>query len=683
MNGAVIMNLALSDTRLETTDLPEATHAEMANALRALAMDAVEKAKSGHPGMPMGMADVATVLFARFLKFDASAPDWPDRDRFVLSAGHGSMLLYALLHLTGYQSVTIEQLKSFRQLGALTAGHPEAGHCPGIETTTGPLGQGITNAVGMALAERMLNARYGDALVDHFTYVIAGDGCLMEGISHEAIDLAGHLRLNRLIVLFDDNGISIDGATSLATSMDQLMRFRAAGWNAMRINGHDPEAIASALEIARRSTRPTLIACRTTIGYGAPNKQGSAVTHGAPLGADEIAAARQELGWPYPPFEIPEHIAAAWRAIGEQGGAAHAAWARRFAQAEPSRRESFLEDLAGKPNPKLALGMEQLKAQFRAEQAKLATRQASQRCIEVLTKAQPNLVGGSADLTHSNLTQAKSQRPLEARDFGGSYIHFGVREHAMAAALNGIALHGGFIPYGGTFLVFTDYARPAIRLSALMRRRVIYVMTHDSIGLGEDGPTHQPVEHLASLRAIPNLLVFRPADAIETAECWTAAIKAEASPSVLSLSRQALPLLRQADNPDHSIARGAYVLREPEGGRDLSLLASGSEVSLAVEAADRLAGEGIRAAVISMPCWELFAAQPRAYRSAVLGDRPRIGIEAAVRDGWDRWIGPDGIFIGMDGFGASAPADALFRHFGITAEAVVAAARQVVTAGKD
>jgi transketolase len=683
MNGAAIMNLALQNTRPETADLPEVTHDEMANALRALAMDAVEKAKSGHPGMPMGMADVATVLFSRFLKFDASAPDWPDRDRFVLSAGHGSMLLYALLHLTGYQSVTIEQLKSFRQLGALTAGHPEAGHCPGVETTTGPLGQGITTAVGMALAERMLNARYGDALVDHFTYVIAGDGCLMEGISHEAIDLAGHLRLNRLIVLFDDNGISIDGATTLATSMDQLMRFRAAGWNAMRINGHDPDAIAAALEIARRSTRPTLIACRTTIGYGAPNKQGNAVAHGAPLGAEEIAAAREQLGWPYPPFEVPAHIAAAWRAIGERGSVAHAAWARRFAHAEPAHRESFLDDLAGKPNPKLALGIEDLKAQFRAEQAKLATRQASQRCIGVLVKAQPNLVGGSADLTHSNLTQAKGQPIVQAGNFTGSYIHFGVREHAMAAALNGIALHGGFIPYGGTFLVFTDYARPAIRLSALMRRRVIYVMTHDSIGLGEDGPTHQPVEHLASLRAIPNLLVFRPADAIETAESWAVALKADSSPSVLSLSRQALPLLRQVDDANHSVARGAYVLREPDGGRDLTLLASGSEVSLAIEAADRLAGDGIKAAVVSMPCWELFAAQPRAYRTAVLGDRPRIGIEAAVRDGWDRWIGPDGIFIGMEGFGASAPAESLFRHFGITAEAVVAAARQVATAGKD
>nr|WP_119300012.1 transketolase [Dongia deserti] len=673
----------MANTHPDTTELPEAAHPDMANALRALAMDAVEKAKSGHPGMPMGMADVATVLFSRFLKFDPTVPDWADRDRFILSAGHGSMLLYALLHLTGYQGVTLDQLKSFRQLGALTAGHPEAGHCPGVETTTGPLGQGITTAVGMALAERMLNARYGDELVDHFTYVIAGDGCLMEGISHEAIDLAGHLRLNRLIVLFDDNGISIDGATSLATSTDQLMRFRAAGWNTTRINGHDPDIIAGAVDVARRSSRPTLIACRTVIGYGAPNKQGSAATHGAPLGPDEIAATRRALGWPYDPFEIPEHVAAAWRAVGAKGRATRAEWERRLAQAEPTRRQAFLDDLAGTLNPKLALGLESLKAQFVDEQAKLATRQASQRCIEVLTKAQPNLVGGSADLTHSNLTQAKGQPVVQAGAFAGSYIHFGVREHAMAAVLNGLALHRGFIPYGGTFLVFTDYARPAMRLSALMRQRVIYVMTHDSIGLGEDGPTHQPVEHLASLRAIPNLLVFRPADAIETAEAWAIALKSKALPSVLCLSRQALPLLRGVGDPELSVVRGAYILREPANGRDVTLLASGSEVALAVEAADRLDRDGIKAAVVSMPCWELFAAQPRAYRAAVLGGAPRIAIEAAVRDGWDRWIGPDGLFVGMEGFGASAPAEALYRHFGITADAIVAAARQIVTAGEE
>ncbi len=677
------MNLAAPQQRSIVADLPRASHADMANALRALAMDAVEQVRSGHPGMPMGMADVATVLFSRFLRFDPTAPDWPDRDRFVLSAGHGSMLLYALLHLTGYESVTIDELKSFRQLGALTAGHPEAGHCPGVETTTGPLGQGITTAVGMALAERMLHARYGDELVDHFTYVIAGDGCLMEGISHEAIDLAGHLRLNRLIVLFDDNGISIDGATSLATSMDQPARFRAAGWNTIEIDGHDPEAIATALDMARHSDRPSLIACRTIIARGAPNKQGTAATHGAPLGAEEVAATRAALNWPYPPFEVPDHVAAAWRAIGAKGSSAHSAWEERVARAEPARRQSFLDDIAGRLNPKLALGIEALKAQFVAEQAKLATRQASQRCIEVLVKAHPNLVGGSADLTHSNLTQAKSQQPVQAGNFAGSYIHFGVREHAMAAALNGIALHGGFIPYGGTFLVFTDYARPAIRLSALMRRRVIYVMTHDSIGLGEDGPTHQPVEHLASLRAIPNLLVFRPADAIETAEAWAMALKTETSPSVLCLSRQALPLLRQAGDPAHSVARGAYVLHEPEGGRDVSLLASGSEVSLAMQASNRLGHEGIRAAVISMPCWELFAAQPADYRARVLGSAPRIGIEAAVRDGWDRWIGADGAFIGMEGFGASAPAEMLFRHFGITSDIIVAVARQITLEGKD
>ncbi len=668
---------------IDTPPAPAAGDAPMANALRALAMDAVEAAKSGHPGMPMGMADVATVLYSRFLKFDASAPDWPDRDRFVLSAGHGSMLLYGLLYLTGYEGVTIDELKSFRQLGALTAGHPEAGHCPGVETTTGPLGQGIATAVGMALAERMLNARYGDALVDHFTYVLAGDGCLMEGISHEAIDLAGHLKLGRLIVLFDDNGISIDGSTALATSTDQLARFSAAGWNATRVDGHDPEAVAAAIEAARRSERPSLIACRTVIGKGAPNKQGSAATHGAPLGAEEVAAARKALNWPYPPFEIPSEILAAWRGIGTKGAAARAAWQTRLARSDRAHHDAFLDDIAGALSPAVAAGLAALKAQFTTEQAKIATRQASQRVIDALAPAQRNLVGGSADLTHSNLTLAKAQRPIKAGDFAGSYIHYGVREHAMGAAMNGLALHGGFIPYGGTFLVFADYARPAMRLAALMRQRVIYVMTHDSIGLGEDGPTHQPVEHLISLRAIPNLLVFRPADAIETAEAWETALKAEAAPSVLCLSRQALPLLQRLPGSGDGVARGAYVLREPAGGRDVTLLASGSEVSLAVQAAERLAGDGIGAAVVSMPCWDLFATQPVAYRAAVLGGAPRIGIEAALRDGWDRWIGPEGDFIGMSGFGASAPAEALFRHFGITAEAVAAAARRSIGRGKD
>jgi transketolase len=672
------MTTALAAATIPATEIG---HARMANALRALAMDAVEAAKSGHPGMPMGMADVATVLFQRFLKFDAAAPEWPDRDRFVLSAGHGSMLLYGLLYLTGYEGVTLDELKRFRQLGALTAGHPEAGHCPGVETTTGPLGQGIATAVGMALAERMLNAHYGDALVDHCTYVIAGDGCLMEGISHEAIDLAGHLKLGRLIVLFDDNGISIDGSTNLATSTDQLARFSAAGWDALKVDGHDPEAIAAAIETARRSDRPSLIACRTIIGKGAPNKQGSAATHGAPLGPDEVAAARKALNWPYPPFEIPAEILAAWREIGRQGAAARATWQARLARAERAQHDAFLDDIAGALSPKVGATLAALKALFTAESAKIATRQASQRVIDALAPAQRNLVGGSADLTHSNLTLAKTQRPVKAGDFAGSYIHYGVREHGMGAAMNGLALHGGFIPYGGTFLVFADYARPAMRLAALMGQRVIYVMTHDSIGLGEDGPTHQPVEHLISLRAIPNLLVFRPADAVETAEAWETALKTEDAPSVLCLSRQALPLLPRIGG--EGVARGAYVLREPADGRDVTLLASGSEVSLALQAADKLAAEDIRAAVVSMPCWELFAAQPAAYRAAVLGNAPRIGIEAAVRDGWDRWIGPEGEFIGMTGFGASAPADALFKHFGITVEAVMAAARRSIANGKD
>ena len=672
----------MTNATLERLPATAIGDARMANALRALAMDAVEAAKSGHPGMPMGMADVAAVLFSSFLKFDASAPDWPDRDRFVLSAGHGSMLLYGLLYLTGYDNVTLDELKRFRQFGALTAGHPEAGHCPGVETTTGPLGQGLATAVGMALAERMLNARYGDALVEHYTYVIAGDGCLMEGISHEAIDLAGHLKLGRLIVLFDDNGISIDGATSLATSTNQLARFSAAGWDTMKVDGHDPEAIAAAIETARRSDRPSLIACRTLIGKGAPNKQGSAATHGAPLGPDEIAATRKALNWPYPPFEIPGDVLAAWRDIGARGATARAAWQARLARADRTQHDAFLDDVAGALSPSVADGLAALKAQFVAENAKIATRQASQRVIDALVPAQRNLIGGSADLTHSNLTQAKTQRPVKAGDFAGSYIHYGVREHGMGAAMNGLALHGGFIPYGGTFLVFADYARPAMRLAALMCQRVVYVMTHDSIGLGEDGPTHQPVEHLISLRAIPNLLVFRPADAVETAEAWEAALNSENAPSVLCLSRQALPLLPRGGKSE-GVSRGAYVLREPASGRDVTLLASGSEVSLALQAADRLAQEGIRAAIVSMPCWELFAAQPAAYRASVLGTAPRVGIEAALRDGWDRWIGPEGTFIGMTGFGASAPADTLFNHFGITGDAVVAAARQSIANRKD
>jgi transketolase len=650
---------------------------DLANAIRALAMDAVEAANSGHPGMPMGMADVATVLFTRFLKFDPAAPDWPDRDRFVLSAGHGSMLLYALLHLTGYPDMTLAELKNFRQLGSATAGHPEYGHAPGIETTTGPLGQGLANAAGMALAERMLNARFGDALVDHYTYVIAGDGCLMEGISHEAIDLAGHLRLSKLIVLFDDNSISIDGATSLSTSMDQPARFAAAGWDVHRIDGHDEGQIISAIEAARQSDRPSLIACKTVIGYGAPNKQGTASAHGSPLGKDEIAKAREKLGWSYPPFEIPAPILDAWRSSSVRGKAERQSWLQRM-QDDP-RRHDLARMLSGETAPQLGEAVANIKAQFAKDAPKLATRQSSQAVLEALTAALPNLIGGSADLTGSNGTRTKAAKPAKPGDFSGTYIHYGVREHAMAAAMNGIALHGGFIPFGGTFLCFADYSRPAIRLGALIGIRVIHVMTHESIGLGEDGPTHQPVEHFAALRAIPNLQLFRPADAIEAAESWEAALQTEHGPSVLCLSRQGLPALpARADLAANLTAKGAYIVSEPDGPRRVTLLATGSEVQLAVAAAKALGAEGIAAAVVSMPCWELFRKQPEEYRHGVMGDAPRVAVEAGVRSGWDEWIAPGGAFVGMQGFGASGPAEQLFEHFGITAGAVARAAKSVL-----
>ena len=656
----------------------ETGHAEMANAVRFLAIDAVEKAKSGHPGMPMGMADVATVLFSRFLKFDPADPAWPDRDRFVLSAGHGSMLLYALLHLTGYEGVTIDQLRAFRQWGSKTPGHPEYGHTPGVETTTGPLGQGIATAVGMALAERLMNARFGDDLVDHFTYVIAGDGCLMEGISHEAISLAGHLRLNRLIVLFDDNQISIDGATSLSCSDDQLARFQASGWSVVRIDGHDPQAIASAIEHARASDRPSLIACRTMIGFGAPNRQGSEKAHGAPLGAEEVAKTRAALRWPYQPFEIPAGVIAGWRAVGERGGTARRAWIERARRICAGDRSPFHDALNRKLPSTYAEAMNQLRTRLGTERPKIATRQASQQVIDAVAQALPNLLGGSADLTHSNLTLAKTQKPVRPDELKGQYIHYGVREHGMAAAMNGIALHGGFIPYGGTFLAFSDYSRPAIRLAALMGIRVIHVMTHDSIGLGEDGPTHQPVEHLAALRAIPNLLVFRPADAIETAEAWDRALRAETSPSVLCLSRQAMPAFRDGSSNENRVALGAYVVVEPAGARDVTLIATGSEVSIALEAATLLGDEGVRAAVVSAPCFDLFRKQPAEYRAEVLGRAPRVGVEAAVEGDWARWLGDHGEFVGMSGFGASAPAEVLYREFAITPSAVADAAMRCI-----
>jgi transketolase len=654
---------------------PDVSHRDMANAIRALAMDAVEKANSGHPGMPMGMADVATVLFGRFLKFDPLHPHWPDRDRFVLSAGHGSMLLYALLYLTGYEEMTLDEIKRFRQLDSRTAGHPEYGHADGIETTTGPLGQGLGNSVGMAIAERIMAARFGADLVDHRTYVIAGDGCLMEGISHEAISLAGHLKLNKLIVLFDDNHVSIDGPTSLAVSDDQLARFHAAGWAAEAIDGQDAEAVAAALGRAQSADRPSLIACRTTIGYGAPKKAGTAAAHGSPLGAEEIAGARAKLGWSYPPFVVPDAILAAWRAIGQRGKPSFESWQKRHAA--HAERAEFDRRIGGDLLTAADLAINAVKKSVSAEAPKLATRQSSLRVLEALAPVLPELVGGSADLTGSNNTRAKDMAPVTAQNYGGNYIYYGVREHGMAAAMNGLALHGGIIPYGGTFLIFTDYCRPAIRLSALMGQRVIYVMTHDSIGQGEDGPTHQPIEHLASLRAMPNLLVFRPADTVETAECWQLALANRKGPSILALTRQALPTLRTQHTDANLCARGGYLLAPAEGKQKVTLIATGSEVSIAVEARAKLQAEGIGAAVVSLPCWELFDRQPVAYREGVLGaGGVRIAIEAAGSFGWEHYIGADGGFVGMTGFGASAPAADLYKHFGITADAAVAAAKE-------
>jgi transketolase len=641
-------------------------------------MDAVEQAKSGHPGMPMGMADVATVLFTQFLRFDPRVPDWPDRDRFVLSAGHGSMLLYALLHLTGYADITLDELKRFRQLGSRTAGHPERGHAAGIETTTGPLGQGIGNSVGMALAERMLAAEFGDEIVDHHTYVIASDGDLMEGVSHEAASLAGHLGLNKLIVFYDDNSISIDGPTELAFSDDPLLRFRGYGWAAERIDGHDHAAVADAIRRAQNSDRPNLIACRTTIAFGAPTKAGTAAAHGSPLGAAEIAGARQRLGWSEPPFVIPEDIRAEWRAAGARGEPVRRAWEARLNALAWERRAEFLR----RQRRELPSGLDQAIAkvchEFRQANAKIATRQASGTVLDTLTRVVPELVGGSADLTPSNNTKAKDQKDVRRGDYSGRYIRYGVREHGMAAAMNGIAVHGGLIPYGGTFLTFSDYARPSIRLAAFMGAGVIYVMTHDSIGLGEDGPTHQPVEHLAALRAMPGLYVYRPADPVETAECWALALQRRDAPSLLALTRQSLPLLRREPDAENRSARGAYVLAEADGERQVTLLATGSEVSVTMAAREVLATDGLRAAVVSIPCWELFEKAPQEYQDTVLGSAPRVAVEAAVRFGWDRWLGPRCAFIGMEGFGASAPGEALFPHFGITPEKVAEAARSLL-----
>ena len=627
---------------------------KMADAIRFLAVDAVQAAKSGHPGMPMGMADVATVLFSDFMKVNPADPSWPDRDRFILSAGHGSMLHYALNHLLGYDDMTMDQLRHFRQMGAITAGHPEYGMAKGIETTTGPLGQGIATSVGFALAERMMAAKFGANLVDHRTWVIAGDGCLQEGISHEAIDLAGHLKLGRLNVLWDDNSISIDGATGLSTSMNQIQRFRAAGWHVQSVDGHDHDAIREALAAAAANRKPSLVACKTTIGFGAPTLAGTAKTYGAPLGDEEIAGMRKALGWTAEPFTIPQDIANAWAEVGKRSLAAYDDWQDRLENS--SKKKRFEAAISGDMPVAVTRAMKAYKQSLKDDAPKLATRQSSQKALEVINAATDLTVGGSADLTGSNLTKTDATLPVTPGKYKGRYIHYGIREHGMAAAMNGIALHGGMVPYGGTFLVFTDYARGAIRLSALMKQRVIYVMTHDSIGLGEDGPTHQPVEHLAMLRATPNLLVFRPGDAVEVAEAWESALMQKDAPSVLALSRQGTPTLRQEKSHDNLTMKGGYVLREASGKRDITIMATGTELALAVEAADVLKDKyALHAAVVSMPCWELFDQQDEAYKANVLGDAPRLAIEAAVRFGWDRYLGENGGFVGMPGFGESAP----------------------------
>jgi transketolase len=642
---------------------------QLADAIRMLAMDAVEAANSGHPGMPMGMADTATVLFRDYLKFDAAAPKWADRDRFVLSAGHGSMLIYALLHLTGYARPTMADIRNFRQLHSPCAGHPENFELAGVETTTGPLGQGLATAVGMAIAERHLNAVFGDDLVDHRTWVIAGDGCLMEGINHEAIGLAGHLGLGRLIVLWDDNRITIDGPTALSTSEDVAARYAATGWHVVACDGHDTDDIRRALDAAVADPRPSLVACRTIIGFGAPNKQGTSATHGSPLGAAEATAARQTLDWPHPPFEIPSDILDTWRMIGKQHGATHAGWqARLNASAEG---KAFTARMAGEIGPGDAFSAYLQK--IAQDAPTVATRKASENALTALTADIPSMLGGSADLTGSNNTKTGSTGPLTRNDYAGRYIYYGIREFGMAAAMNGMALHGGIVPYGGTFLVFADYCRAAIRLSALQQQRVIYVMTHDSIGLGEDGPTHQPIEHLASLRAMPNLNVYRPADAVETAECWALALASAKTPSVLALTRQNLPAVRH-DVSENLCAKGAYRLKSAEANRQVVIIATGSEVHLALAAAAMLEGQGIGVDVVSMPCAELFDAQPGAYQGAILtSDALRVSLEAGSTYGWDRYVGRDGLQIGIDRFGASAPAEDLFEYFGFTPAKVATA----------
>ena len=647
---------------------------QMANAIRFLSIDAIEKANSGHPGLPMGAADIATVLYTKFLAHDPKKPNWPNRDRFVLSAGHGSMLLYSAMYLSGYEDVTIDEIKNFRQLGAKTAGHPEYRHINGVETTTGPLGQGIANAVGMALGERIMNARWGD-LVDHYTYALVGDGCLMEGISQEAIAFAGHMKLNKLIVFWDNNHISIDGAIAISDNTDQCARFEACQWNIIKVDGHDQDAIAKAIEKAKTSDKPTLISCRTTIGFGSPHKAGTNKAHGSPLGKEEVAETRKALGWESEPFVVPAEILDNWRLAGLNAAKKRQEWDKKFEALDPQKRAEFERLMRGDLPGNFDSVINDYKKKLAADQPKVATRVASQMALEVINGAVNETIGGSADLTGSNNTRTSQTNDITPDDFSGRYIHYGIREHAMGAIMNGLSLYGGIIPYSGTFLCFSDYARPAMRLSSLMGIRVIYVMTHDSIGLGEDGPTHQPVEHLASLRAIPNHLVFRPADVVETAECWQLALKSKTTPSTLALTRQGLPTLRKNYEEDNLCALGAYELMTASDEAKVTIFASGSEVEIAVKARETLENKGIPTRVVSVPCFELFERQVESYRTALIGTAPvKIAIEAAIRQGWDRFIGSDGLFIGMHGFGASGPIGALYQHFGITPEAVVAAA---------
>jgi len=647
---------------------------QMANAIRFLSIDAINKANSGHPGLPMGAADIATVLYTRFLSHDPKNPKWPNRDRFILSAGHGSMLLYSLLYLTGYQDITIDEIKNFRQLGAKTAGHPEYGHAAGIETTTGPLGQGIANAVGLALGERLMQARFGD-VIDHYTFALVGDGCLMEGISQEAISVAGHFKLNKLIVFWDNNNISIDGAVSLADNTDQAQRFRACGWNVIEIDGHDQQAIAEAIENAKTSAKPTMIACKTTIGFGSPHKAGTNKVHGSPLGQEETILTRKALGWPAEPFEVPSEILRAWRTSGEEAALKYQAWQTKFDALNDHQKSEFKRLMRGELPKGFDDAIKQYKKTLIEERPNVATRKASEMALEVINGVVTETVGGSADLTGSNNTKTSQTRSITPEDFSGRYIHYGIREHAMGAIMNGLALYGGIIPYSGTFLCFADYARPAMRLSSLMGIRVIYVMTHDSIGLGEDGPTHQPVEHLASLRAMPNHLVMRPADVVETLECWQIALHASKTPSTLALTRQNLPTLRQAYSDQNLSALGAYEIKPASNAAKVSIFATGSEVEIALTAGRALEAKGIGTRIISVPCFELFDQQSDAYRAQVIGNAPvKIAVEAAIRQGWDKFIGNDGIFIGMNGFGASGPIEDLYQHFSITSDAIVTAA---------